>query len=240
MKNIIKLRELAAAALLGVFATHSNAALLSWEASSGLTPDQAGFTLYDQSTLNDPVFNGTELILDNNYSSETMYYLCGEPQSPLSFPTVTEISFNMKFISGSQRHSGRSSAGIYVTTAPYTGCNLYIDNDELFMAENFTEKGPSVAVDTTDSFHDYLMRIEGNDVSIFQDGNLVLTGNTKTLDQDYAATPRISFGDGTSLEYGASAWKSFSHNAAIPEPSSAILLSFSGLLIMKARKRFLS
>jgi len=240
MKNRIKLHHviILSTIISGVSILSSNAEVISWQASSGLTPDQVGFELVDSSSPENPVLNNSVLTISNDSSSERMFYGTREPSTPLLFPTVFEASFQMKYISSTSSFNGRRAAGVFVTTSANSGSNLYIGNDTIFLSQNMNTQGPAASVDTNDSFHDYLLRIDGNAVSVFQDGNLVLSGNTINDVNEIGSSPRVLFGDVTSLASGTSEWSSFSHNAAIPEPSSIILLSFSGFIIFKARRVF--
>ena len=226
------------ALVMGVFTLAANAAVISWDASSGLTPDQVGFELSDSSSPENPILASSILTIGNNSASERMFYATREPTAALLFPSVFEAFFRMKFVSSSTSYAGRRAAGILVTVNANTGSNLYIGNDSIFLSADFTQQGPSATVDTNDEFHDYVLRIEGTEVSVFQDGSLVLSGNT--LDSEAAeigTSPRVLFGDVTSLAYGTSEWQSFSHNAmAIPEPSSIVLMGGMGLALFRLRK----
>lgn len=201
----------------------TNAAEISWDASSDLTPDQAGFTLYNASSPETPVLNDSVLTISNNSNSERMYYGNKEPSTELEFPDVFEASFRMKYVSGSSSHTGRAPAGVFVTTAPLTGSILYIENDTIFLSESMTSRGPSATVDTNDAFHDYLLRIHNTTVTVYQDGNLVLSGNTIVSAGENGPTARVLFGEVSELSTGTSEWMSFSHNAAIPEPMTAAM-----------------
>ena len=224
----------------GIMVSISNAAVITWDASSGQTPDQMGYELVDNSNPENPILNGSILTIGNNSASESMYYAYREPTSSLLFPSVFEASFRMRYVSGSQSYNGRSPAGVFVTTgATGEGVGLYIDAGRVFLSDTFVSPGPVAAVDTDSVFHDYLLRIDGGAVSVFQDGGLILSGSTKTSFTEMGTSPRVLFGDGTTLESGTSEWANFSHNAAIPEPSTAVLLGVSALVMYRLRqKRF--
>ncbi len=237
IKKTIVYKASCIALVMGVFTLAANAAVISWDASSGLTPDQIGFVLMDSSVPEEPVLVGSTLTIANDSSSETMYYVTSEPAVSMLFPSVFEAFFRMKYVSSTSNWSGRRAAGIAVTASPSTGCALFISNDSIFLADH-TWQGPSVAVDTNDDFHDYLLRIDGTAVSVFQDGSLVLSGNTSFSPDDHGPSPRVIFGDITSLEFGTTEWQSFSHNAmAIPEPSTLLLMGGFGLAMFKWRKK---
>lgn len=223
MINIRTVRRLAVAlAIVGSLIANTNASVISWEASSGLTPDQVGFTLNDSSNPETPVLTNATLTLSNDSSSERMYYSTKEPETSLLFPAIFEASFRMRYVSGSQNHAGRTPSSVFVATSPNVGSGLCIDKDRIYLVKSWTTPGPSVVVDTDDTFHDYLMRIDGTEVTIFQDGNLVLSGTTINSTEDISANPEVAFGDCTTLESGTSEWKSFSHNAAVAEDNISL------------------
>jgi len=214
----------------------------SWEASSGLTPDQVGYGLFDSSVPEDPILSPTELTLANDALTETMYYRMDE--ADLLLPGTIEISFRMRFVSGASTFVGRAPAGVFATTAPGVGVALYIGGDEIFLnSGSIYSRGPeNTGVDTDSSFHDYLIRIEGaasgSPASVFQDGNLVLAGASITSASDNGADNRIGFGEITVHAFGASEWQSFSHNAAvIPEPTTFTLLTLGSLALVMVRRR---
>jgi len=236
IKKVIVYKASCVALVMGFFTLAANAAVISWDASSGLTPDQVGFELINSSIPENPILDGSTLTIANDSSPEKMYYVTSEPAVSLLFPSVFEAFFRMKYVSSTSNWSGRRAAGVFVTVNANTGCNFYIGNDSIFLS-NLVTQGPSAIVDTNDEFHDYLLRVEGSAVSVFQDGSLVLSGSTLVSADEYGPSPRVAFGDITTLAFGTSEWQSFSHNAmAIPEPSSILLLGSISLALFKVRE----
>jgi hypothetical protein len=216
--------------------------LSHWEASSGLTPDQVGYNLFNTSVPETPVLSPTKLTLANDALSETMFYTMAGPE--LLLAETTEISFRMRYVSGSGPYPGRAPAAVFATTAPGIGASLYIGSDEIFLnSGSIYSRGPqNTSVDTDSSFHDYLLRIEGDTsgspVSVFQDGNLVLTGALIASTSDNGLDQRIGFGELSIWALGTSEWESFSHNAVlIPEPTALCLLSLGSLALVAGARR---
>ncbi|VGO12917.1 hypothetical protein PDESU_01471 [Pontiella desulfatans] len=216
----------------------SYASVMSWNASSGLTPDQVGYQLLDNASPENPTISSSVMTLSTSSANENMYFSYSEPTETLDFPGVFEASFTMRLISGSNGYDGRAPAGVFITVSNNVGSSLWIGQDELFMGRNFASKGPSVSVDTDGAFHDYLFRISGSSVSIYQDGSLVLSDSTLTAASEFGVNKRVAFGEATGLEYGTSEWKSFSHNAAIPEPGTIALVGIFGGGLWFVRRYF--
>lgn len=215
-------------------ASIANAGIVSWNASSGLTPDQIGYTLNDTSAPEDPVLAGGVLSLISDDPLESMWYVMTEPD--LDLQPVVEINFRMRYVSGTNTVNFRTPAGIFVTTAPGIGSILQIGDDEVFFLSGHTTRGPANTSIDTNAFHDYRMVINGtasgSGVDLYQDSLLVLSGASYTTAVSHGTVGRIGFGDGTSNEAGSTEWTSFSHNAsAVPEPSAlaALLLVVCGL-----------
>lgn len=197
-----------------------------WKASFRLTPDQVGYELADSSSPENPVLSPSALTIGNDTAPEVLYYRMTEPE--VHFTSTIEVSFRMRFVTGSSIYAGRSPAAVFVTTAPNVGASLWIGRDEIFLGSgNFTRRGPeNTTIDTDSSFHDYLLRIEGTGagsaVSVFQDNNLVLSGVSYTSASDHGGVRRIGFGELSGLAFGCSEWQSFAHNAsAVPQPPIA-------------------
>lgn len=237
------LSVMAAALLLST--SRTNAATVSWDASSATTPDSVGYTLFDTATPEDPVLGPSHLTLSTDNAPELMFYRMDESQ--LAFPGVTEISFRMRLTASSNNLAHRAGAAVnaYVQDDIFT--YLWIGEDEvLFTNGSDAVVASNTTIDTNDSLHDYLLRINGTNsgdsVSLFQDNVLILTSQLFTAGlPGLQSSPRIVFGEVTGAETGTSQWQRFSHNAAIsavPEPGAALLmvLSTAGFAVTRRRR----
>lgn len=215
----------------------ADADIISWLGSSGVTPDAVGYSLFDNSTPEDPVFSAPTLTLKNDNVLEQMHYSMSGAQ--LNIPSQTVVDFEMAYISGFSNQNFREVGLIAVTVAPNVTAALFIGNDEVFFLDGQLSRGPENTTVDTNAFHDYSLEIDGKTlgsaIRLFQDGNLVLTGATYASG---ATTETIVFGDGTTNAAGETHWRSFVHNAAIPEPSSALLFLVGAAAIMHRRNRF--
>ncbi len=126
---MIKLDIFLTALLISLLSSSANAAVNSWEASSGLTPDQVGFELGNTSVPEIPTLDNSILTISNDSRPEVMYYIMREPAVSLQFPETFEVSFRMRYVSGSSGASGRKNACVAITLAPNIGCGLYIGHD---------------------------------------------------------------------------------------------------------------
>ncbi len=220
----------------------SHAATVSWNASSGFGPEAVGYTLTDTATPEDPTLIASTLTLSTDSIAEVMTYRMEENQ--LEFASLTQIDFRMRFVTGSENFDQRGGAlvSVYVDDDIFT--NLWFRSDEVFTTTGSDVRDTSnMTIDTDDVFHDYQLIINGTNpgdtVQLFQDSSLVLTSQLFTAGLvGLQGAPRIAFGEGTGAETGTSDWQSFSHNAAVPEPSSTLLLGLScaGLAFRRSRQ----
>lgn len=209
-----------------------------WEASSGLTPDQVGYELIDESSPEDPILSSSALILGNDVMSERLFYR--RAGADLFLGDTIEVAFRMRFVNGASSYSGRAPAVVALTTAPYTGVGLYIGMDVIFLTvPDFTQRGPeNTTLDTDSSFHDYRISIDGtaagSAVSVFQDDILVLSGVTHNGESQVGDIANVRFGEESIYAYGTSEWQSF---AIIPEPAAFSLLGLGSLALVMLRPK---
>jgi len=221
------------------------AATFSWDASSGLFPDQvsSAMTLYDTSSPEDPQLAGGVLTLANDSNPEGMVY--SMQGSDIAMPSQLTITARIRMISSSSVSPARTGAIISFTTASGIGNALQLGLGEIFLSSATFTRGPSATVDTTGAFHAYRIEVlgltDGSTIQVFQDEVLALTGNLYSSVPDNGATLRVTFGEESTLASGDSRWTSFSHNAAaVPEPSTLLLISISACLpciLSQRRKR---
>ena len=211
----------------------ATATTVTWDASSNLFPNQITppWTLFDAATPENPVLSGGALTLATSGLETLLYRMTG---SQLSVPAILDITFTLRFVSGSAGVT-RGASGVGFYPAPNVGNNLWFETDTIFLNGPGDVRGPSVALDTDGAFHDYEIQIiggtVGSTINVFQDTILVLSG---ALIAQSSADADINWGCLTESASGSAQWKSFSHNAAVPEPGTCGLLT-GGLLIVASR-----
>lgn len=215
-------------------------ATYSWNAASGLFPNQVtpAMTLDNSASPENPALASGVLTIATDSFPEAMTY--DSRGADLSVPSHLTISAEMRFVSGSTAFTSRSGASIQFVTAPGAGNILFFEADSIFLLADQNTRGPSAAIDTDDAFHSYRVEVfgtsGGSSVQVFQDEVLRLSGSLFS-DVDLV-NPSVQFGDTTGGAAAISEWKSFSHNAAVPEPTSATLLAAgSALVLLRRRKR---
>ncbi|MGJ8696189.1 MAG: PEP-CTERM sorting domain-containing protein [Verrucomicrobiaceae bacterium] len=228
--------------LLVPFTLPLEAATVSWLGSSGQTPEAVGYTLSNSSTPEVPVLSASTLTLQNDDVIELMSYSMSGPD--LSIPAQTVIDFEMAYISGFTNQNFRDTGLVFATVSSGVNMGLFIGDDEVFFLNGQTSRGPENTTLDTHAFHQYQLVIDGttagSTVNLYQDTNLVLSGSTYAYAP--ATTEVISFGDGTTNANGETQWRSFIHNAGVPEPSSSLLalIGMSAFLLGRRRSHFSS
>jgi hypothetical protein len=221
----------------------ASGATYSWNAASGLFPDQVDPTmvLTDTATPEGPVLSGGVLVLSTSDNPELMNYQQTGPA--IAMPSNLQIDANLRWISGNSfagPTSPRTPVNILFTTSTGVGNTLFIGQDRLFLLAAPDILGPNVVVDT-EAFHEYRITVDGtaagSAVQVLQDGIAVLSGTIFNGGVSLFGSPRVGFGEGTTLAQGVSEFRSFSHNAAaVPEPASALVIC-AGALGLVARFR---
>ncbi|MBL8379692.1 MAG: PEP-CTERM sorting domain-containing protein [Burkholderiales bacterium] len=201
-----------------------------WTAASGLLPDQvdARMALTDTATPEAPVLSGGVLTIATSSNPEFLFYSQGG--TDLVVPATLTIEATMRLGAGSSSQTGttapRSYASIVFLTATSVGNALFFGPDRLFLLTGPDNLGPEVIVDTDDAFHDYVIRVSGSTIDVYQDSILVLSGSQFTGGIFSGVDARIAFGDGTLAAQGTSLWTRFAHNASasqVPEPATLFL-----------------
>jgi len=226
---------LAALTLVALAAASAPAAagyVSSWNAASGLYPDQISppYSLFDSSPA-DPVLAGGVLTVSTSAQLQQMYYRQLDPIVDTSGAFFIEA--RLRLVSGAASHASRAPISITFTTAPNVGNALQIHHDSVFFLTDNLVAGTKVAVDTNDAFHTYRIESDGaGGLTLDWDGTQILTGATFLSADANGPTERITWGQGSQLAFGTSEWAYFTHDAlAVPEPQTyALLLAGLGLL----------
>jgi hypothetical protein len=206
----------------------------SWQASSGLFPDQISppYALTDSAAAN-PQFVGGKLRISTSAPiDERMFY--GHSGSVLDTSGAFYVEASVQLVSGSSLSASRAPIVIAITTSPGVGNSFFIDHDAMFFALNGATAGPSHLRDTNDGFHTYRIQYDGlQTLTLLYDTVPTPLVATTFNDPSFnGLQPRINWGEGTVLEFGTSDWEYFTHNAlAVPEPQSYALL-LAGLVLL--------
>lgn len=216
--------------------------LVVWQGSSGLLPDQIvpPFSGFDSSP-NDPSLVGGVLTLETNSDSELMgYSMTGQS---LNIPVNPKIEFSMRMVSQSSSFPLiRTGAAVSISTQNSVGNIVYFGIDEVFFLTTGGLRGPEAVIDTDASFHNYRIELgglgSGDSISLFQDDSFILSHVLFTDAGNFGNEPRVFFGNNTTAAHGISEWTLFQHNAAaVPEPSSLMMLGIGMATLVRRRRR---
>lgn len=227
---------LAALTLVALTAASAPAAagyVSSWDAASGLFPDQISppYSLFDSNPTVDPVLAGGVLTVSTSAQLQQMYYRQLDPIVDTSGAFFIEA--RVRLVSGAASDPSRAPISITFTTAPNVGNVLHIDHDSVFFLKDNLVADTKVAVDTNDAFHKYRIEYDGaGGLTLSWDDTEILTGETFFSTAANGPTERITWGQSSQLAFGTSEWAYFTHNAlAVPEPQTyALMLAGLGFL----------
>jgi hypothetical protein len=215
------------------------AALVTWEASSGLYPHQISppYTLFDTAAADPNLSAGVLTLTSSTSAMDVLGY--DHSGAVLDVPLNLTIEARVRFVSGDSATPNRAPIGIQFVPAPGATNFLFIEGDAIFLNNAGDVRGPSVVVDTDDSFHTYRIEVTGTGVgspfSVFYDNGAlpVLTG---ALISSAATTPFIEWGDLSESAGGVSEWQLFQHNAAaVPEAPAVTYMLIGGMVLAASR-----
>ncbi len=233
--------------LVLVSAASSRAAILQYEGSSNVLPDDpswnwgyeaipfasatasGGVTTLD-TTLSNTIHAGyTTHIPDLSSTSFTH-----DSSIPLNAATGFEVDFTVKLLSES--HASNDRAGFSVialsNSGPALGIELGFWQDEVW-AQNadFTHSSESAMFDTTAALTNYQLEISGNTYTLLANSSPLLTGNLRDYSAFNSGIPThphfpydqpnfLFFGDDTSSAQGS---VQISELLVVPEPAAMVL-----------------
>lgn len=192
-----------------------------WLASSGLTPQGAcvPWTLVDTATPEDPVLAAGKLTVATSDPTENIYY--EQTGAALITPAQLEIEARVRHISGGVSAAAARAPTLvaFVYGATKRKNILFIGPGQVFLLSAESTMGMSASVTTDDAAHDYriVVNTSTHAVEVFRDTVSILTG-TAFLDTAVGSEALISFGEGSIITSGSSAWERVWHNAHAPGP----------------------
>ena len=236
-------RGLAALALACAVCGPAAAAPFSWEADSGLTPDQTGgFSLVHQGAQPPALAAGGPLVITSTGTGPNLvgYRASGDQ---IALPAQLVVAFTTRFVSSTRPIGGSLSSPLLVNVSVgnHVGANLMITE----RAASFTQwplgnNAPGAQLDWY-SVNQHRLEFSGNTlddtVAHFINGVYRYRMPLRQIPTLYSAAASIQFGDFSAEFDGQSEWLAFSHNAApVPEPQAALLL-VTGLAALAWRRR---
>jgi len=230
-----------AAFIIAVGALRAEAALITYDASTGLRPEEVGWTFHDEhNPSSDVVLDDDVLRLTSGLNNRAYW----DVVVPLPGTAIDSGVFVHTVARVVDEYHSRYQKGPTVGTLvhSYSGqysavrCNVQMDK-VLLLDDRFGVLVAEVSLDTTE-FHDYRLELNREAFRLFIDGDLCAHGTVSLRpypDEGFSAV----FGDGTFASGSTVEFKSVAAGA-IPEPSTLAiwsLLASLGLSVAWWRRR---
>lgn len=235
-------------AMTAIMTATANAAIVTYDASSGLLPQSVGWVFSD---LNNPSatvsVGGGVLTLESALANRAYWELTlTPPGTPGGLGAFVEST--LKVIS--ETHNGGTPVrGLNVGSIGHsdgiTGSvvDVWIREDRIFVNDSTDTVVATYFMDTTDAFHAYRIEILDSQFWLFVDGSLKLSGTTPVF--PYGTEIVVSsFGDASGGSENLSEWKTVTVGSlpdiggpTLPEPSSMILAACGATGFIAFRRR---
>lgn len=200
---------------LVAFASESRSSTVEWNAASGSPPDSV-CPAWTRGTN-----GGTANLLDGALNIVTGS--CGtnafflQSDTSIAIPDTLVLEARLAVDSGSECVGPcghyRGVAALNVTTAPNVGSLCFVSPGQVLLVTSACGGALTASVPTS-GMHTYrIVILHGTQVSVSQDGVPLLTGSTFTSAPDHGPSPRVLWGDGSSLAFGTARWQWVRHNA---------------------------
>lgn len=226
----------------------AQAALVSWQASSGLTPDAAvpQWQLLDSANPENPNLTGGVLTIGGNQIAEQMVYSMTGTDTDFSGGATYWLEARLRV--NTQSLTGGWWRAPVTMGIGFDGGGLAIfelRRDSIYLRNGDNSLGAlNNTVDTDTDFHLYRMEVlgstAGSTVNVYQDGVLVLSDNAV---YNFGRGNRVFWGDSSVIAGGRSEWTYVATNLAggvtapnppqpAPEPGT---LALAALALLAAR-----
>ena len=176
-------------------------------------------------------------VYSSGLSDSSKYTFWFDPSQTLNATTgIVEISTRLKVVSSTST-TDRAGVSMAMTDDDNNYTEIYLGTGEVFINGAGRLRSAAYTMNTTDDFHDYLVRVQGDDVSVYVDGVLRLSANS--FDASTVSAPTLAnwavLGDITSSAAGAYEMQSFA--VAVPEPTGVALVAVAGMAVAPRRRR---
>ncbi len=248
MHTLVRTLARCGALLLTVAALPAGAALVTWHAAGGLTPDAADaqWQLTDSASPENPALSAGVLNLGGNQIAEQMYYSMSGANTDFSGGAAYWLEARLRV--NSQSLTGGWWRAPVSMAIGFNGGGLAIfelRRDSIYLRNGDNSQGAlNNSVDTDSDFHLYRMEVlgsaVGSTVNVYQDGVLVLSDNSV---YNAGGGNRVFWGDASIIAGGQSDWTYVATNLGatptptpptqpMPEPGS---LALAALALLAAR-----
>jgi hypothetical protein len=186
-----------------------------WQASSAVRPDSTCPVWLMTASDSVPEFTGGSMRIHTTDFSKNVFFR--HLAADLAIPETLVVEVRLRFGSGTDVVGPcghyRQAANVAITTSGSNGVLFFVGDGEIFLTRGECAGIISLSVPTADAAHTYRITIVGTQVVVRRDGVPALTGSTYTSVADNGTSPRILWGEGSSLAYGTSYWEYVKHNA---------------------------
>ncbi len=238
MRHAIRTLALAAAAALVAAAPAAQAAVVTWYATGGETPDVAvpQWELVDNASPENPVLASDVLTIGGSAIAEQMYYTMDGANADFSGQATYWLEARLR-VNTQSLTTGWWRAPVTMGIG-FAGGGLAIfelRRDHVYLRNGDNSRAAfSNLLDTDDEFHTWRMEVMGTTagsiVNVYQDGTLVLSDDSV---YNFGSGNRVFWGDSSVIAGGRSEWTYVSTNlAALRDPGTGGTVSAPGSLAL--------
>ena len=220
---------------------------VSYDAASGVVPQPPDFERFDFDTpIVGPIYgyNAPESVSGGIYqmgpTQQDKYTFWATNPGVLDHSAGVEVAARLKLVSQSSVNmTDRAGLALSFTDDRNLYNELYINENEIFINKRVGDsrvRDVAFAMDTTSAFHDYLMSLQGDVLTVLVDGVPRLSGSM--FDANGLNLPTSSniavVGDIT--QSAASTWQMQTWTVSVvPEPAASLII-VCGILVPWARR----
>ena len=177
-------------------------------------------------------------VYHSGLSDTRKYTFWYDPSQTLDSNQTIELRARMRITSSTSSSNDRAGVALALTDDQNRYTEMYLGTDEIFLNGVGRTRVGTFAIDADGGFHDYVLRVQGTDVTVLVDGVPRLTGST--FDANTVNAPTLEnwavFGDITGSASGGYELQSFS-SVVVPEPGAGIaILLLTGAALVRTRR----